>query len=66
MSRRMPLFVVLAALICAFSGLFPQPDSPPAYVTEFGRLPVLVDGRIKPLDSVARSTLLVTRAARGS
>jgi len=59
MSRRMPLFVVLAALICAFSGLFPQPDSPPAYVTEFGRLPVLVDGRIKPLDSVARSTLLV-------
>jgi len=28
-------------------------------VTAFGRLPVLSEGRMKPLDSVARSTLLV-------
>ncbi|HEY5228180.1 MAG TPA: hypothetical protein VIJ19_06540 [Opitutaceae bacterium] len=59
MTRRLPLFIVLIALVCAFSGLFPQPDAPPAYVSDFGRLPVLVDGRVKPLDSVARSTLLV-------
>jgi ABC-type transport system involved in cytochrome c biogenesis permease subunit len=59
MSRRLPFFVVLAALICAATGFFPQPDDPPAYVKDFGRLPVLSEGRIKPLDSVARSTLLV-------
>jgi ABC-type transport system involved in cytochrome c biogenesis permease subunit len=59
MSRRLPLFVVLAALLCALSGLFPQAGDPPGYVQAFGRLPVLSEGRIKPLDSVARSTLLV-------
>jgi ABC-type transport system involved in cytochrome c biogenesis permease subunit len=59
MTRRMPLFVVLIAAVCVFQGLFPQPHAQPESVTAFGRLPVLSDGRIKPLDSVARSTLLV-------
>jgi hypothetical protein len=38
-----------------YPGWVQQPDS----VTAFGRFPVLSEGRIKPLDSVARSTLLV-------
>ena len=59
MTRRMPLFVVLIAALCALSGLFPQPGGPPPAVTAFGRLPVLSEGRMKPLDSVARSALLV-------
>ena len=59
MTRRMPLFVVLVAAVCVFQGLFPQPHAQPASVAAFGRLPVLSEGRIKPLDSVARSTLLV-------
>ena len=59
MTRRMPLFVVLIAAVCALAGLFPQPGGPPPAVTAFGRLPVLSEGRMKPLDSVARSTLLV-------
>ena len=59
MTRRMPLYVVLIAAVCAFSGLFPRRDGPPRSVVDFGRLPVLEDGRIKPLDSVARNNLLV-------
>jgi ABC-type transport system involved in cytochrome c biogenesis permease subunit len=58
-TRSLPLFVVAAAAVCAFSGLFPGSRLQPDAVTAFGRLPVLSEGRIKPLDSVARSTLLV-------
>ncbi len=59
MTRRTPLYVVLIAAVCVFSGLFPGQDPTPREVTEFGRLPVLEEGRVKPFDSVARSTLLV-------
>jgi ABC-type transport system involved in cytochrome c biogenesis permease subunit len=59
MNRRMPVFIVLLALVCVFSGLFPKAGGPPASVEAFGRLPILSEGRMKPLDSVARSTLLV-------
>jgi ABC-type transport system involved in cytochrome c biogenesis permease subunit len=59
MTRRMPLFIVAMAAVCFAMGFYPgwvqQPDS----VTAFGRFPVLSEGRFKPLDSVARSTLLV-------
>ena len=47
------------ARVRVLGGSSTQPDAAPAYVADFGRLPVLVDGRVKPLDSVARSTLLV-------
>jgi ABC-type transport system involved in cytochrome c biogenesis permease subunit len=59
MTRRMPLYVVLIAALCAVSGLFVRPPGESRAVTYFGRLPVLAEGRFKPLDSVARSTLLV-------
>jgi ABC-type transport system involved in cytochrome c biogenesis permease subunit len=59
MTRRMPLFVVLIAAACVFIKLAPQRDGPSPAVEAFGRLPVLAEGRMKPLDSVARSTLLV-------
>ncbi len=59
MTRSVPAFVVAAAAVCALSGLFPGAAHQPDAVTAFGRLPVLAEGRIKPLDSVARSTLLV-------
>jgi hypothetical protein len=58
MTRRMPLFVVLIAAVCVLSGCS-RSRTPSRVVTAFGRLPVLSEGRIKPLDSVARSTLLV-------
>jgi ABC-type transport system involved in cytochrome c biogenesis permease subunit len=59
MTRRVPAFVVAVAAVCALSGLLPGSMRQPDAVTAFGRLPVLAEGRIKPLDSVARSTLLV-------
>jgi len=59
MTRRMPLYVVAIAALCAFSGLFISPAGEPEAVSRFGRLPVLSEGRFKPLDTLARSTLLV-------
>ncbi len=59
MRRRIPVFVVAVAAVCVLLGLAPQPDGEPDAVQAFGRLPVLAEGRIKPLNSVARSTLLV-------
>ena len=59
MRQRIPFFVVAVAAICVLLGLAPHPGGEPDAVQAFGRLPVLAEGRIKPLDSVARSTLLV-------
>jgi len=56
---RIPVFVVAVAAVCVLLGLAPQPGGPPEAVQAFGRLPVLAEGRIKPFDSLARSTLLV-------
>jgi ABC-type transport system involved in cytochrome c biogenesis permease subunit len=51
--------VVAVAAICVLLGAVQRPEGVPGAVLAFGRLPVLAEGRIKPLDSVARSTLLV-------
>jgi ABC-type transport system involved in cytochrome c biogenesis permease subunit len=59
MRRSLPLFIVAVAAVGALSGLYPGSQAQPDAVTAFGRLPVLAEGRVKPLDSVARSTLLV-------
>jgi ABC-type transport system involved in cytochrome c biogenesis permease subunit len=59
MTRRMPFFIVVIAALCAVAGLFISPPGQSDAVAAFGRLPVLSEGRFKPLDSVARSTLLV-------
>jgi len=59
MKKFIPLLVLLLGIVYVASTLFPPavpaaaPDS-----AAFGRLPVLVGGRIKPLDTVARATLL--------
>jgi ABC-type transport system involved in cytochrome c biogenesis permease subunit len=59
MRRSLPVFVVAVAAVCVLAGFFEKPEGQSDAVTAFGRLPVLAEGRIKPLDSVARSTLLV-------
>jgi ABC-type transport system involved in cytochrome c biogenesis permease subunit len=59
MTRSMPLLAVAVAAACVLLGFFTRPGGQTDAVTAFGRLPVLAEGRIKPLDSVARSTLLV-------
>ncbi|PTX91600.1 cytochrome c biogenesis protein CcsA [Opitutus sp. ER46] len=53
-----PALVFLAVLVVGFTLLAPR--NPDEYdVVGFSRLPTLVNGRVKPLDTVARTTLLV-------
>jgi ABC-type transport system involved in cytochrome c biogenesis permease subunit len=59
MRRRIPVFIVAAAAVCVLLGLAPGSSGESDSVQAFGRLPVLAEGRIKPLNSVARNTLLV-------
>lgn len=58
MKRFLPTLAVLLVL-AAVAGTLRAPRNPGAYdVTGFGALPTLVNGRIKPLDTVARTSLL--------
>ncbi len=60
--RLVPALVVLCGAGFLVSTLVP-PANPGAFdVLGFGRLPVLADGRIKPLDTLARSSLLQLQA----
>lgn len=55
------LILIIAALIVA-SGFKPATNPSQFDIARFSELPVQVGGRIKPLDSVARNTLLVLAA----
>jgi len=60
MKRFFPwLALILAAAWVAMSWLPPKaaPDAPD--LVTFGKIPVLVGGRVKPLDTVARNSLLI-------
>jgi ABC-type transport system involved in cytochrome c biogenesis permease subunit len=52
----------LLALAAALAMLLPHPRARGFDVERFGGLPVLQGGRVKPLDSVARNTLLEIRS----
>src|ERR1035437_7873711 len=58
MKRFLPLIVFLLGAVFVASTLFPHKTNSEFDFEGFGRLPVLVNGRIKPLDTVARTTLL--------
>ncbi|HEY5992897.1 MAG TPA: cytochrome c biogenesis protein CcsA [Candidatus Udaeobacter sp.] len=60
MKRFLPwiIFVVAAGSIVA-SWLPPKTATNDFDLTKFGRIPVLVGGRVKPLDTVARNSLLI-------
>ncbi len=59
MKRWLPLIVLILAAGWLLSALRPQENTSDFDLVAFGRLPVLVNGRIKPLDTVARTSLLV-------
>jgi ABC-type transport system involved in cytochrome c biogenesis permease subunit len=59
MKRHLPLLVLLLGAVYVGSTLIPPRDKSEFALRGFARLPVLVDGRIKPLDTVARTLLLV-------
>ena len=58
MKRFLPLIVLLLGVAFVASTLFPRKAASEFDLDGFGRLPILVNGRIKPLDTVARTTLL--------
>ena len=60
MKKWIPLILVAALAGWALSGIH-QPPETGFQTREFGKLPVLMDGRFQPFDSVARNSLLQIR-----
>lgn len=58
MKRWIPILVLVLAALWLASALRPQKNTSDIDLVSFGRVPVLVNGRIKPLDTVARTSLL--------
>ena len=62
MKRFLPYIIVaIAALWVASAWRDPSPKPNDFDTRNFSRIPVLVGGRIKPLDTVARNALLIMR-----
>ena len=59
MKRFLPLIALVLSLVAVLFTLRPVKNRTEFDITGFSKLPSVVNGRIKPLDSVARSTLLV-------
>ncbi|HMD60590.1 MAG TPA: cytochrome c biogenesis protein CcsA [Opitutaceae bacterium] len=59
MRKYIPIGALLLALAWVASTLAPQRSPGPFDLAAFGRLPVLADGRIKPMDTIARTGLLM-------
>jgi ABC-type transport system involved in cytochrome c biogenesis permease subunit len=57
--KRLPFLALLLALGWVAWTLLPRSNPGPFDLAGFGRLPVLADGRIKPLDTIARTGLLM-------
>jgi ABC-type transport system involved in cytochrome c biogenesis permease subunit len=55
----LPLVVLFLGILYVGKTLRPPPEKTAFNLQDFGRVPVLVNGRIKPLDTVARTTLLM-------
>jgi len=58
MKRALPLIALALAALWLASSLSPRRADKQLDLEGFGRLPILANGRIKPLDTVARSSLL--------
>ncbi len=59
MKRFLPLLVLALGLVFLGSALISPRTKPGFDLRGFGRLPVLEDGRVKPIDTVARTSLLM-------
>jgi ABC-type transport system involved in cytochrome c biogenesis permease subunit len=57
--RNLPLLALALALVWVVASLVPPGNPGPFDLAGFGRLPVLADGRIKPLDTIARTGVLM-------
>jgi ABC-type transport system involved in cytochrome c biogenesis permease subunit len=64
MKRFLPLIVLALGAIYLASTLREPTDKAGYNLTDFGRVPVLTGGRIKPLDTVARTSILSIRGSQ--
>src|SRR5436190_15297959 len=63
MKRSLPwIILAIAAGSIALNWLPPKTAKDDFDLTEFAKIPVLVGGRVKPLDTVARNSLLIIRS----
>jgi len=60
-TKVVPWMVIAVALACVGASLLPPAKIRGFDLDGFGRIPVLEGGRVKPIDSVARNSLLVIR-----
>jgi len=61
MKKSIPVILAAVLAFWAASGLRTPTYKSDFNVADFGRLPVLLEGRVQPLDSVARNSLLIMR-----
>jgi ABC-type transport system involved in cytochrome c biogenesis permease subunit len=59
MKRRIPLLLLAVCLVGVVFTLLPDRRQSGFDLAGFGQIPVLANGRVKPFDSIARSSLLV-------
>jgi len=64
MKRFLPLIVLALGALYLASTLVEPKNKAGFNLTDFGRVPVLVGGRIKPLDTVARTSILSIRGSQ--
>ncbi len=62
MKRFVPLFVLVLGALYLVSGMRNPTVETEFDLDAFGRMPVLVNGRIKPMDTVARTSLLMIQS----
>jgi ABC-type transport system involved in cytochrome c biogenesis permease subunit len=64
MKKFAPLLLLLIGLALVAKSLMPARNGSDFDLVAFGRLPVVVNGRVKPLDTVARTTLVVFQSSQ--
>ncbi len=64
MKKFIPALFAILGLALIANSLRPERNTTEFDVAAFGRLPVVVNGRVKPLDTVARTTLLVLQSSQ--
>jgi len=64
MKRFIPLAFLLLGLAFVARSLVPERNKTDFDLIAFGRLPIVVNGRVKPIDTVARTSLLVLQSSQ--
>ena len=64
MKRFIPLAFLLIGIALVARSLVPERNKTDFDLVAFGRLPIVVNGRVKPIDTVARTSLLVLQSSQ--